>query len=218
MGKGCKLQRLLTHGVRVRSLAGEVGLARFLEIKKRTRSKSIFVMKLTAPPKNSLSVWGARLQRLRRDLALALLPTLTVLIVLAGLELLVKQRLLFASLASSAFAIYLAPHHKSNRVRTLFGAQFGAALAGFGAQKLLGPGYSAAAGAMLLVIAVMVALDAVHPPAASSALSFAFVPVAPKSVAFFALAVGLVGLLVSLQKWIDAKWLRFDRERSKENL
>ncbi len=141
-----------------------------------------------------------------RDFALAVLPTLTILIVLAGVELLVKQRLLFASLASSAFGIYLAPGHKSNRVTVLIGTQCGAALAGFGAQQLWGAGYGAAAGALIVVIAAMVALDAVHPPAVSSALSFAFVPVAAKSLLFFALAVALVGLLSILIPGAEAWW------------
>jgi hypothetical protein len=43
---------------------------------------------------------------LRDELILALLPTLVVLGVLAFVEVLSRQRLLFASLASSAFLIY----------------------------------------------------------------------------------------------------------------
>jgi len=154
----------------------------------------------------------SRRAALKRELTLTLLPTITVLLVLAGMEIFLKQRLLFASLASSAFSIYLAPHHKSNRVKVLISAQLGAAMAGFAAQWLFSPGYVAAAGAMVLVIALMVALDAVHPPAVSTALSFAFVPVVGKSVALFGVAVGLVALLVALQKKADSSWMRFDQE------
>lgn len=51
----------------------------------------------------------ARKQRigLKGELLLAAMPTLTVLLVLALVEALSNQRLLFASLASSAFLIYL---------------------------------------------------------------------------------------------------------------
>ncbi|WP_380283062.1 hypothetical protein [Hymenobacter rubripertinctus] len=48
-----------------------------------------------------------------------LLPTLTVLVMLWLLELLSNQRRLFASLASSAFLIYLDPAHYTNSTRTL---------------------------------------------------------------------------------------------------
>lgn len=46
---------------------------------------------------------------LRGEVMPALLPTLTVLAVLGLVEALSPQRLLFASLASFAFLIYLAP-------------------------------------------------------------------------------------------------------------
>lgn len=60
---------------------------------------------------------------LRGELTLALLPTLTVLGVFAFIEVLSQQRLLFASLASSAFLIYLDPQHGMNSVRTLIVSQ-----------------------------------------------------------------------------------------------
>ena len=75
---------------------------------------------------------------LKGEFALALLPTLTVLLVFAFVEVLSSQRLLFASLASSAFLIYLDPRHKANTVRTLLFAQVGAALLGFATHAALG--------------------------------------------------------------------------------
>jgi len=48
---------------------------------------------------------------LKDELVMVLLPTATVLGVLALVEVLSKKRLLFASLASSAFLIYLDPQH-----------------------------------------------------------------------------------------------------------
>lgn len=143
----------------------------------------------------------SRLPRnLRHELVLAVLPTATILIVLAGVEVFIHQRLLFASLASSAFLIYMAPHHRSNRVRVLFGSQIGAALCGYGIGKLWAPGYLAAACALVIVIFVMIALDAVHPPAVSTALSFAFVPSRFFSVILFAAAMALIVLLLLAQR------------------
>jgi hypothetical protein len=59
--------------------------------------------------------------RLRDELLLAFVPTATVLIVFAAVEALSNQRLLFASLASSAFLIYLDPEHGTNRAFAVFG-------------------------------------------------------------------------------------------------
>lgn len=75
----------------------------------------------------------------KSELALALLPTLTVLIVFALVEAFSRQRLLFASLASSAFLIYRDPQHGMNAARTVVVAQIGAALFGFVIYLLLGP-------------------------------------------------------------------------------
>lgn len=136
---------------------------------------------------------------------LALLPTATILLVLALVEAFSHQRLLFASLASSAFLIYLDPHHGTNSTRTLLIAQLGAALAGFAAYFALGPGYGAAAAAMLVTIALMIVCDAVHPPAVSTSLAFAFRAGPESDLVIFALAVGLVVLLVLLER--SSLWL-----------
>ena len=60
---------------------------------------------------------------IRGELALATAPTIIILGVLALVEALSRQRLLFASLASSAFLIYLDPQHGTNTVRTLILSQ-----------------------------------------------------------------------------------------------
>ena len=105
---------------------------------------------------------------LRRDLLLALAPTLTVLLVLALVEAVSRQRLLFASLASSAFLIYLDPQHSVNQARTLLLSQLGAAFIGMACFLLLGPGYLSAGTAMVLAIVAMILCDAVHPPAVAA--------------------------------------------------
>jgi CBS-domain-containing membrane protein len=110
---------------------------------------------------------------LKGELALATAPTLTVLGVLALVEVLSRERLLFASLASSAFLIYLAPQHGTNRVRALILAQMMAATIGLIRHLFLGSGYLSGGSAMMVTIALMILLDVVHPPAVSTSLSFA---------------------------------------------
>ncbi|RYG24101.1 HPP family protein [bacterium] len=139
------------------------------------------------------------------ELGLALLPTLTILLVLAFVEAFSRQRLLFASLASSAFLIYLDPRHRTNSVRTLALSQGLAAVLGFAARETLGTGYAAAAVAMLASIVLMVLLDAVHPPAVSTALGFAFRSGPETNLALFGLALTLVALLALLQR--GSLWL-----------
>ncbi|WP_051241613.1 HPP family protein [Azohydromonas australica] len=137
---------------------------------------------------------------LRGELLLALLPTATVLLVLAFVEALAQQRLLFASLASSAFLIYLDPEHEMNRVRTLVLSQLAAAGIGWLCHVALGPGYLAAGLSMLVVIGAMVALDLMHPPAVSTALSFGLQAAGEHSLVLFTTAVAITAVLVGLQQ------------------
>lgn len=139
------------------------------------------------------------------QLLLALLPTVTVLAVLGLVEMLSRQRLLFASLASSAFLIYLDPQHATNRVRTLVLAQMGAASIGLAAYVALGAGYVSAGVAMVAAIVLMIVFDAVHPPAVSTALSFALRAGDEKNLVLFGLAVAITAVLVVLQR--SALWL-----------
>lgn len=135
------------------------------------------------------------------ELLLALLPTATVLLMLWLLELLSNQRLLFASLASSCFLIYLDPGHRTNSTRTLVVSQIGAAAVGFALHALLGPGYVGAAAAMVVTIGLMIGLDAMHPPAVGTALNFAFRAGSGEgNLLLFGLAVGLVVVLVIVQR------------------
>jgi CBS-domain-containing membrane protein len=135
----------------------------------------------------------------RGELALAALPTVTVLVVLLLVETLARQRLLYASLASSAFLIYLDPTHPTNHVRTLLVAQAAAAALGWAALAALGPGYAAGATAMVTAIVAMIAADAVHPPAVSTALSFALGTGDTRPLVLFGLALLVTAGLVLLQ-------------------
>ena len=137
---------------------------------------------------------------LKDELLLATLPTGAMLIVLALVELLSNQRLLFASLASSAFLIYLDPQHAANSVRSLVISHLSAAMIGAGLDWAIGPGYEAAGAAMILTIVVMIALDAVHPPAVGTALSFAFRSNDTRTLALFVLSLLVIAILVMLQR------------------
>lgn len=142
------------------------------------------------------------------ELLLALLPTLTVLAVLGLVEVLSQQRLLFASLASSAFLIYLDPHHGTNTIRVLVSSHLIAATAGLATYVVFGHGYLAAASAMVITILAMVLLDVVHPPAVSTSLGFALRTGAEGDAVLFALAVGVTVSLVALQRtgvWLLAR-------------
>lgn len=150
---------------------------------------------------------------LRHELMLALLPTVIVLLVLLFVEMLSQQRLLFASLASSAFLIYLDPEHGTNRIRTLVLAQSLAAALGFATHYLLGAGYAAGGAAMVATIFLMIVADAVHPPAVSTSLAFAFRAGDESNLAIFTMALGITASLVAVQR--SAVWMitRMQRRR-----
>ncbi|MEP0981726.1 HPP family protein [Leptolyngbya sp. AS-A5] len=122
-----------------------------------------------------------------------------------------RQRLLFASLAASAFLIYLDPQHGTNSVRTLVSAQIMSAVIGWLTFWWLGAGYFAAGSAMILTIVLMIVLEVVHPPAVATSLSFALRAGDENNLVLFALAVGITAVLVGLER--VALWLiaRFDR-------
>ncbi|HEY9738050.1 MAG TPA: HPP family protein [Trichocoleus sp.] len=145
---------------------------------------------------------------LKGEFALAMAPTAVVLGVLALVEALSQQRLLFASLASSAFLIYLDPQHGTNSVRTLLVAQLLAAGLGFATFMLLGSGYLSGGTAMVLTIVLMILLDVVHPPAVATSLSFALRAENANNLVLFGLAVGITATLVLLEKlslWVLAR-------------
>jgi CBS-domain-containing membrane protein len=145
----------------------------------------------------------------KRELLLALAPTLTVLLVLALVEAVSRQRLLFASLASSAFLIYLDPGHTVNKARTLILSQVGGACIGMAAAVALGPGYVSAGSAMVLAIVAMILLDAVHPPAVATTLGFGLKAGDATNLALFFLALAITVALLGLQRlslWMVRRW------------
>lgn len=139
---------------------------------------------------------------LKEELLLAAAPTFTILSVMALVEVLSRQQLLFASLASSAFMIYLDPQHGSNTARSLILSQLMAATTGLLTNFTLGAGYSSGAVAMVVTIVGMIMLDVIHPPAVATALSFGFQADDGNNLVLFSLAVGVVALLVRLERFL----------------
>jgi CBS-domain-containing membrane protein len=152
---------------------------------------------------------------LRDELLLAVLPTVTVLLVLGLVKALSRQHLLCATLASSAMLIYLDPSHKTNTIRTLVLAQMTAALVGWALCWLFGPGYLAAGTSMTVTILLMIVFDAVHPPAASTALAFPLRLGGNNSLVIFGLAVGITAALILLQR--AALWFLIRRSSANKS-
>lgn len=165
---------------------------------------------MTSPPspdrRESLEPSSSALRRerqrlsFRHELALAALPTATTLGMLAMVEALTEQRLLFASLASSAFLIYLDPEHGANRLRALVGSQLLAAVIGWGGYVTLGGGYTSAGVALVATIVLMILGDIVHPPAVATAMSFALRAGEASNLVLFTLALSITVVLVVLQR------------------
>jgi len=145
---------------------------------------------------------------LKGEFMLAFAPTALVLLVFAVVKVLTNQPLLFASLASSAFLIYLDPQHATNTIRTLSLSQMTAATIGLATHLLFGVGYFSGGVAMVVTIFLMIVADVVHPPAVSTSLSFAFRAGDESNLVLFGLAVGIIVMLVVLQKtvlWLLAR-------------
>jgi CBS-domain-containing membrane protein len=171
-----------------------------------TGAKSIPQLKvmLTAFFQNASRHSNLRLS-VRQQFGLTIMPTVVVLLMFGCVQALRNQPLIFTSLGSSAFLVYLDPEHPTNRVRTFLLAQGSAALLGFGSVSLLGTGFLAAGVTMVLTVVLVITLDAMHPPAMSTALSFAFRTNSFKALAIFGLAMVVIASLVVLQK--AAFWL-----------
>jgi CBS-domain-containing membrane protein len=151
-------------------------------------------------------IWG--------EFVLAVPPTVTVMAVVLLIQGVAGQRLLFASLASSAFLIYYEPLHRMNAVRTMVFAQIVGCVLGICAGAIIGPGLLAGASAMAFTIAALIAFDLVHPPAISTALAFAFVTTHERTVLLFVVSLVMLGVLVLLQR--IAVWsMRFIQDRGR---
>ena len=79
------------------------------------------------------------------------------------------------------------------------------AIIGLSTHLLLGSGYLSGGIAMVLTIVLMILLDAVHPPAVPTSLSFALRAGNENNLVLFALAVGMTAVLVVVERF--ALWL-----------
>ena len=143
---------------------------------------------------------------LRGELLLVIPPTVTVLVALGMVTAFQRQPVLFASLASSAFLIYLDPRHPMNNARIVASAHLFGVACGILAALILGAGLFAGGVAMAATIFLLVLLDVVHPPAIATALGFAFFQQEDQAVVFFLLALAMLIALVVLQ-WIALRLL-----------
>lgn len=98
----------------------------------------------------------------------------TVLLIVAATDAISRQPALLASIASGTLHVYLDAIHRRRSVRAVLIGHLTAGSAAWLMHLAVGTGYAAAGGTLLVTVAAMVLLDAIHPPAASTALSFAF--------------------------------------------
>lgn len=154
---------------------------------------------------------------LKNEIILAIMPTIMVMLVLVLVHDFSQRRILFASLASSAFLIYRDPLHSMNSLYSLLISQCTGAVSGVACYYLLGSDYLSAAVAMIITITICIGLNAIHPPAIGTALSFGFS--SPKSDVFglFFLALVMIAALVIIQQ--VSLWLlrRFENHNLNSN-
>lgn len=126
-------------------------------------------------------------QSLKPRLLLALLP-LAIVFILLGIEVFVRQHVLFTSLVSSVFLIYLLPKHPMNDSLTLVISQGLAALVGYGSFWFT----------LLLVL-----LGRLHPPAIATSLIFNYRTHDESDLMLFGLLLGLIGMLFLMKKFLS---------------
>lgn len=148
---------------------------------------------------------------LRDEVILAVLPTLTVLLVLWVGDVLTSRPVLLSALASSAFLIYVDPMLATNRLSVLTFSHLTGALAGIGAEWLLGYSVGAAGLAVGITIVIMIVANIMHPPAIGTSLSFAFHSGLDAHITLFLIALGMIAMLGILQRVMQYLLLRLMR-------
>lgn len=153
---------------------------------------------------------------LQTELWLILLPTVSTLAVVMLLNAVSRQEILFTSLASSAFLIYVDPLHEVNSVRTLLMAQISAALIGYCSFLVAGGHYLSIALAMVGTIVFMLLVHALHPPALSTALVFSWYASHKNSIGLFIAAILILVLLVVIQQ-LSVWLIKKEKRKSSSN-
>lgn len=136
---------------------------------------------------------------LKHRLLLASFPIIIVLIVLE-IEVVVRQHLLFTSLISSVFLIYLKPKDSMNDTLTIAISQVLAALTGYAFYSFFGVSYWVGASTLIVVTLLLVALNRFHPPAITTSLIFNYRTHQESDLTLFLLLLGLIILLFFLKE------------------
>lgn len=142
---------------------------------------------------------------MRGELLLALIPTVAIFVVLTLIHAVQNQQILVASLATSAFLLYLDPRHPANRVRIIASAHLTGLVLGVASALLLGAGYLAGAVAMAATILTLVLFDIVYPPAIATTLGFAFYRQQDRAALYFLLMLALMIALQYSLLWLLAR-------------
>lgn len=137
---------------------------------------------------------------LRARLILGIFPVIIVL-VLTALEIKLRQHIIFTSLVSSIFLIYLRPNELMTDTATILVSQFTAALTGYLSYKLFGNSFWSVCVTILLVTAILILLNRLHPPAIATSVIFNYRTHSESDLFLFGLLIGIAVVLI-LVRWI----------------
>lgn len=138
-------------------------------------------------------------QSLKSRLLLSLFP-IAIVFVLLGIEILVRQHMLFTSLVSSIFLIYLLPDDPMNDSLTIVISQALAALIGYAGYWLLGNSYLSACLSILMITLLLVLIGRLHPPAIATSMIFQYRTHSESDLVLFGLLLVLIVVLFLAKK------------------
>jgi CBS-domain-containing membrane protein len=130
---------------------------------------------------------------------LVLFPIAIVLILL-GVEILTRHHILFTSLVSSIFLIYVNPEDPMNDTLTILVSQILATGVGYTSYLLLGDSYWAGCVTVISVTFILVGIDKLHPPAIATSLIFNYRTHSQSDLVLFGLLIGLIAILFLMKK------------------
>lgn len=125
---------------------------------------------------------------------LALYP-LVIAYIIMGVEMFARQHILFTSLISSIFLIYVRHKDPMNNGLTLIISQVLAAVIGYVSYRIGGENYLTACITVFVVAVALISLNRLHPPAIVTSLIFQFRTHSVSDLELFALLLSLVIVL-----------------------
>jgi CBS-domain-containing membrane protein len=134
------------------------------------------------------------------ELLLAFVPTGFVIGIFVGISHFGRQPVLFISLATSAFRIYLDPRGLMNQARVFLPAHLIGLSLGLLSSLLFRDPYVSGAIAMGLTIFLMVLLRIMFEPAIATSLIFAFRLYGERDVILFLFGVAMLAVLILIQR------------------